>query len=224
MCRGCLKMYADLFSYYKSQLSYVILNYFPDLTLKEWALGGAFAVLLALILLAARSSGKIGLKHIIFSELLYGFIFLVIGSTVLSRTAWQGTHFVPDLLGTYQQILEGVDRAAVIKQNVLNICLLLPAGILFPLCVPIQGRPRGPLASLRSRIPHRRFLAVTLAGFSCSLLIESLQYLTKRGVFELDDLLHNTLGVMIGYLLYRTAVTLCEASRRRPVRIAAAFA
>ena len=47
---------------------------------------------------------------------------------------------------------------------------------------------------------------------------------TKRGVFELDDLLHNTLGVMIGYLLYRTAVTLCEASRRRPVRIAAAFA
>ena len=36
--------------------------------------------------------------------------------------------------------------------------------------------------------------------------LEVFQLITKRGYFEIDDLIHNTLGVVIGYGLYRLAV------------------
>jgi len=39
-------------------------------------------------------------------------------------------------------------------------------------------------------------------GFLFSLVIEALQYVFYKGVAELDDLLLNTLGVVIGYFLF----------------------
>ena len=39
-------------------------------------------------------------------------------------------------------------------------------------------------------------------GFLCCLSIECFQLVTRRGYFEVDDVLHNTLGVIVGYLLY----------------------
>ncbi len=40
--------------------------------------------------------------------------------------------------------------------------------------------------------------------YSCSftLLIETIQYITKLGVFDVDDIIMNTVGGMLGYLIY----------------------
>ena len=46
------------------------------------------------------------------------------------------------------------------------------------------------------------FWAVALSGFAFSLAIETAQYLFRKGWAELDDLILNTLGVVIGYLLH----------------------
>jgi glycopeptide antibiotics resistance protein len=43
---------------------------------------------------------------------------------------------------------------------------------------------------------------IILIGFLISLTIEILQLVTKRGLFEFDDIFHNTLGVAIGELGY----------------------
>lgn len=66
----------------------------------------------------------------------------------------------------------------ILREVILNIILLMPLGFL--------------LTCLRWH-----FLLVTLIGFLCSLSIEVLQYYTRTGTFEVDDLIYNTLGVLI---------------------------
>ena len=47
------------------------------------------------------------------------------------------------------------------------------------------------------------FLIAVLYTFLFSLAIELIQFVTKVGVFDVDDLILNTLGGAIGYILYR---------------------
>lgn len=68
----------------------------------------------------------------------------------------------------------------------LNIFLFKPLGYLSPLSFP--------------RID--RWWKVLLLGFSFSLLIETVQLITKLGWFDASDLLHNTVGAIIGYWIY----------------------
>jgi len=68
-----------------------------------------------------------------------------------------------------------------------NIGVFIPFGILIPL-------------SFRGR--YIKLLGIFSSGL---LVLETLQLLTKRGSFDVDDFLLNTVGVTIGYLIYLTA-------------------
>jgi glycopeptide antibiotics resistance protein len=39
-------------------------------------------------------------------------------------------------------------------------------------------------------------------GFLTSLFIEILQLVSARGIFQADDIITNTIGSLVGYLLY----------------------
>ena len=54
------------------------------------------------------------------------------------------------------------------------------------------------LASMGRLAPRRRLGLVTLAAFGLSLCIESLQLILRLGVFEVTDLVLNTLGGFVG--------------------------
>ncbi|MCL2672309.1 MAG: VanZ family protein [Clostridiales bacterium] len=47
-----------------------------------------------------------------------------------------------------------------------------------------------------------KFWMIVLSGFLFSLAIETAQYIFRKGWAELDDLILNTLGVVVGYLFY----------------------
>ena len=57
---------------------------------------------------------------------------------------------------------------------------------------------------------HRSFLATLFYSFGLSLCVESFQLITKVGCFDVDDLLLNTLGGVVGYLIF----IICVALRR----------
>lgn len=73
----------------------------------------------------------------------------------------------------------------MLKENILNCLLLLPYGCLIPVAL---GRKIGWKEGL-------------LIGFRTSSVIEILQLITCRGLFEFDDIVHNGLGCMLGVLL-----------------------
>ena len=49
----------------------------------------------------------------------------------------------------------------------------------------------------------RNGLFIVASGFSLSLLVETVQLIAKVGCFDVDDLILNTLGAALGYLVYR---------------------
>src|SRR5713226_2386456 len=66
-----------------------------------------------------------------------------------------------------------------------NIILFMPLGFLLPLLY----RP----------ISWKSVLGIAVAF---SLCIETLQLVLRAGIFDVDDILFNTLGVMLGYLVF----------------------
>lgn len=56
----------------------------------------------------------------------------------------------------------------------------------------------------------RNGVLVTICGFCLSLFVESIQLICKVGCFDVDDLLLNTLGAVLGYLLF----VICNRIRR----------
>ncbi len=46
------------------------------------------------------------------------------------------------------------------------------------------------------------FLSILLSGLFVSVSVELLQYITSRGLTEIDDVINNTAGAIIGWLAY----------------------
>ena len=79
-----------------------------------------------------------------------------------------------------------------------------------------------PFVEIRSFIPYgfilpviahkcRNGLFIVASGFSLSLLVETVQLIAKVGCFDVDDLILNTLGAAIGYMLF----AVCNYLRRK---------
>lgn len=75
-------------------------------------------------------------------------------------------------------------------QIFLNILLFIPFGFILSTNLYLYHRPR------------HLFLPVLLSGLLVSISVELFQYLTSRGFTEIDDVINNSLGAMLGWLLY----------------------
>ena len=114
------------------------------------------------------------------------YLFLVVISTVVARRVGNEYRFVLKPFWTIQTILSGgKSKAWLIKEVILNILMLMPVGLLAPMLF------------------ERREKTKTLfLGIGISLSIEILQFVMHRGLAETDDIMSNTLGVLIGIGIY----------------------
>lgn len=83
---------------------------------------------------------------------------------------------------------------AVLSNLLGNVLIFVPFGFFMPLA---------------SR--YRSFFVTTFYGFGLSLCVETFQLLTKVGSFDVDDLLLNTIGGILGYILF----VICNTIRRK---------
>ena len=70
-----------------------------------------------------------------------------------------------------------------IREGLLNILMFVPFGYLIPIAL--------------CRVEKKRYVLMGIIGFTISLTIEMIQMMTHLGAFDLDDLLHNTVGTVI---------------------------
>lgn len=68
--------------------------------------------------------------------------------------------------------------------------------------------PLGFLGAMASR--HRSFIRTSLDGFLLSLVVEVFQLIAMVGRFDVDDLMLNTLGTMLGFVSF----IICNTIRR----------
>lgn len=121
--------------------------------------------------------------------LLYGisicYAIIVFGAVFLSRGG--GYYGVANfhLFNSYREAYHKME-ISLFRNIILNILLFMPLGFL----LPIYSKKL------------RKIYKIVLIGLFVTLLIETIQYITKIGIFEIDDIFDNTIGVLIGYCIY----------------------
>lgn len=113
------------------------------------------------------------------------YIFLIYCSTVLYRPTLveKSYNFTP--FWSYLAY-DRVERPELLPENIMNVVVFIPLGVL-----------------LGAGFRKMKWWMAMLLGFGISLSVEALQYFFKLGVSEFDDLMHNTLGCLIGYGIYK---------------------
>ena len=107
-------------------------------------------------------------------------------STPTGFSGWFRTLFTEGVSAAFSQI--SVVRPEDLSQFYLNVMLFIPMGYLTPYV----------FRWFRARVRIRPVLFCLLL----SLLVENLQLVTRRGMYDFDDIISNTLGGWIGQLLY----------------------
>mgnify|MGYP002522516257 FL=1 len=112
--------------------------------------------------------------------LLLGYVFFVLSATILFRQEGEKMQYVLRPLWSYSVLY-----SKLLAQNLLNILMFIPIGFL-------------------SGVAMRNVKALKIVGmgFVLSVLIEVIQLLFRRGVCNIDDVIHNTLGCAVGILCY----------------------
>lgn len=118
------------------------------------------------------------------------YLIMVFVFTVFARNPGEKYEYELELFWSYRRGM-AANGGLMICEIILNILMLLPIGLLLP--VLISNR-------LKKKISCG--IITVFTGFVISATIEILQLVLKRGLFEFDDMFHNTLGAAIGVLIY----------------------
>lgn len=119
------------------------------------------------------------IKILLFAYCLIVFCFTVLGRTVQGEAI---CNLVP--LSSWRLLLSVPFHGHgeyILKQIIVNMLMVVPIGLLFGLSQ----------SSMLSKC--------LLFGLLFSISIELLQYCTRTGLCETDDVIHNTLGCLVGF-------------------------
>ena len=145
---------------------------------------------LILIRLRVRNLGRM-----ISKLLLFEYLFYIICSTLLFRTVDNDVYYNFKPFWSYSQ-------SGLLIENIMNVIMFVPVGVL--------------LGSSSSKMIMWKSL---LFGGGLSIIIEVIQYYSKRGVAEFDDVMHNTMGCVIGFGVYFIMRYLYEKFSKRRMAV-----
>lgn len=150
-------------------------------------------IVLSLILSVLVLIKKIRVSQAIASLLFLTFLAIVFASTVFTRQPGERMYQL-EVFWSWKEIFKigecgrlgsAGTEGGLLQENLLNMILLLPAGMLLPFVFDRKIR----------------WWQGLLVGVLISSGIESLQLILCRGLFEFDDIIHNAFGCMVGAIL-----------------------
>ncbi|MBO0959294.1 VanZ family protein [Neobacillus sp. MM2021_6] len=150
------------------------------------------ALLLVLCLYLAILSKLILFKYISLSEIINHFNF------TYDEYHWRSNNFVPLKTIYFYLFLADINLNIRIVNLAGNIIGFAPFGFILPLLAK----------------KFQKFSAVTVATFFLSLTFELLQLVFEFGSFDVDDLILNTIGGMLGYIPIKLGYLLIKSKKR----------
>lgn len=151
---------------------------------------GILAVIcgITIVLSLTSANGKVFIKHAAWC-LLIGYLFLTMCATILFREISDIYRYSLIPFESYTQLYD-----KLLAQLFLNVVMFVPIGYLLGLA--------------KKRM---NFVKILKIGCFLSLTIEIIQLVTRRGVFNIDDVIHNTLGCVIGFGVFKLGSVLRAA-------------
>lgn len=150
-----------------------IISLYQDIPLEVYE--GLLSVFcIGLVVFIAWKGFKTGLRYSA-ALLLVEYIFLLFCSTVIFRATGETRQYDFHPFWSY-------DRPELLVENIMNVVVFIPVGLLLGIA-----------------FKQMTWWKALLIGCGISITIESLQFIFMRGFSELDDVMHNTLGCLIGF-------------------------
>ena len=134
---------------------------------------------LGVVVFIAWKGFKTGLRYSV-ALLLIEYIFLIFCSTVIFRATGEISKYDFHPFWSY-------DRPDLLIENIMNTIVFIPVGMILGSLVRVKGS----------------WLVVLLIGCSISITVEALQFWFMKGFSEVDDVMHNTLGCLVGWLMVK---------------------
>lgn len=129
-----------------------------------------------------KGKKEISFRKLAVATILLCYLIIIIGATLASRgSSYYGNAYTHP----FSSYREAWNRFSPMlwRNIILNILMFVPIGFLLP------------VFSNKFKKAWRTYLA----GFLLTLGIELIQHITGRGIFEIDDIIGNTFGTLIGY-------------------------
>ena len=136
--------------------------------------------------------------------LLIEYIFLLFCSTVIFRPTGEIRQYNFHPFWSYQAIQDG--REDLLAENIMNVVVFIPVGLMLGSFLRVKG------SSTSEATKSMTWLMVAIIGCGISVTIESLQFFLMRGFSEVDDVMHNTLGCILGYILVKGSRLMVKSS------------
>lgn len=139
--------------------------------------------------------GKINATTAIIIPILVFYFSFVLTITVLERTPMKSARYELELFWSYRHAFAG--SKALLWENFWNVVLFVPAGAFISILL------------------KKRVWLAGVFGFFISSLVELTQLVTHRGLFEFDDIFHNTLGTFVGVALFLVVKKLTDTGKKQ---------
>ncbi|MGE7822802.1 VanZ family protein [Paenibacillus sp. NPDC093718] len=145
-----------------------------------------------------QSEGKprIHMKKLFLGALFIGYVVFVLELTMLGRGR---SHFLQMNLHPFSDYIEAWNKYSLrdLQNGLFNIIMFIPMGVLLPF--------------ISRKCKAFKWLLLVVVG--STLFIETYQTLSGAGLFELADIMNNTLGGIFGYQLYRLTASIVDNKR-----------
>ena len=164
----------------REQFRQYIINLYQDIPQEVYE-GLLSVCCIGLVVFVAWKGFKTGLRYSAIL-LLVEYVFLLFCSTVFFRATSVTRQYDFHPFWSYKAIQDG--RENLLAENIMNVVVFVPVGLLLSIA-----------------FKQMTWWKALLIGCGISVTIEALQFFFMRGFSEVDDVMHNTLGCAIGFLI-----------------------
>jgi glycopeptide antibiotics resistance protein len=134
---------------------------------------------IVLLLFRVKTNNSVFVRQASFCMLM-GYVFLVLCTTIFYREETFEKRYYLQPLWSYSVLYN-----KLLTQIIMNVMLFIPIGFF-----------------VGGALKKKHIWNTIGIGFVLSFFIELTQLITTRGVFNVDDIIHNTLGCVIGFLCF----------------------
>lgn len=160
-------------------------HYFPEIFVNRIIISViAFAVFCAVSIFLYKRH-KFNKSQCFAAILLSLYIVVLLYFTVTGRYSHEEYEYQINFFTSYRWFFQ-YNGEQVLRQLLINLVMLMPVGFLLPVVINAK---------------HKYLITMALS-LLLTVFIETMQLITKCGSFEIDDIINNFVGAVIGMLIY----------------------
>ena len=173
-------------------------HYFPEIFVNRIIISViAFAVFCAVSIFLYKKH-KVNKLQCSAAILLSLYIVVLLYFTVTGRYSHEEYEYKINFFTSYRWFFQ-YNGEQVLRQLLINLVMLMPVGFLLPVVINAK---------------HKYLITMALS-LLLTVFIETMQLITKCGSFEIDDIINNFVGAVLGMLLYVLCIKLIKQNTNK---------